>query len=404
MRNLGILYTYEWKKLVKRKMTWIAFLIALAMTMLSVFSDVTGKYYVDGVLYETYYEMMQKDKEYAKALSGRAVDQELIEEMKAAYEKVPFNVPRYSLTDEYQAYARPYSEIFQFVRKTMKFTGPEEMLTWEVDEGAFYEQFRQNMVKKWENNFLLTDGERQFWAAEAAAIEKPIVFGYAGGYEKLISVSYSIAMILMMMVAVCLSDFFAKEHVIRTDQLLHSSRFGKRQLFWAKILAGLSFVVVNVLVIWLIDLVMAFGLYGTDGGDIMIQFMLPDYPMALRLDTAVAIMSVMMLLGALMVGAFVMVLSELMHNSVGTLAVISCVILIPMFMSNPFTNRILAQAWACLPSILLDWDNVLGLWLVPFFGEYLTMWQALPLFYLILSVVLFFIGRWGYRNYQVRGR
>lgn len=404
MRNFGSLYCYEWKKIVQRKMTWIAFLITLAMSLLGVFSDVTGKYYVDGVVYETYYEMMQKDNGYARALSGRAVNRELIDEMTAAYGKVPYDVPRYSLTDEYQTYARPYSEIYHFVRKIMKASAPQELLALDVDEETLFEQFRENIVKICENNRLLTDGERQFWIAKADTIKQPFVFGYARGYQKLISLSYTAGFLIMMMVAICLSDLFAKEHTFRTDQLLLSSRFGKKELFFAKILAGMSFAGASAIMIWLAVVVAAFGLYGTDGGDVIIQFMFPDYPMELRVDTMVAIVSALMLLGVLLVSMFVMALSEIMHNALATLAVAGCVVLLPLFMPNPFTYRLFAQIWAYLPSNLLDWDNILGLWLVPFFGGYLTTWQALPFYYFLAGVFFFLCGIRGYRNYQVSGR
>ena len=93
---------YEVKKIMSRKLVWIMFLICVLCVGIVVFSDLTGKYYVDGKVVDTHYHMFQVGQEYRKALSGRALNQELLEEMSAAYKKIPASAERYTLTEEYQ--------------------------------------------------------------------------------------------------------------------------------------------------------------------------------------------------------------------------------------------------------------------------------------------------------------
>lgn len=101
-----------------------------------------GNYYVDGELIDTNYNMYQTDKHYSEALNGRAIDQSLLEETIAAYRKIPEVAGRhYTLTKEYQQYARPYSEIFNFIRQISGMQTSEVMLSWQPDEDDLLSQY-----------------------------------------------------------------------------------------------------------------------------------------------------------------------------------------------------------------------------------------------------------------------
>ena len=116
MNNFGTLYYYEVKKILNRKLVWSVFFINVCCIVMFTCADLTGKYYVDGEVADTHYHMFQVDQDYRRALSGRQLDTALLEEMQEAYSKIPDTQERYMLTDEYQTYARPYSEIYNLFR------------------------------------------------------------------------------------------------------------------------------------------------------------------------------------------------------------------------------------------------------------------------------------------------
>lgn len=403
MCNFDILYRYEIKKLVKRKIVWVAAAITLVLSLMSVTSDVTGKYYVDGVVFDTHYHMMETDREYARALTGRAIDWQLINEMQTAYRKIPADEARYSLTDEYQTYARPYSQIFHIVRKRMGFSDWQQMCDWKTDEGVFYDNLAENVEEMCRNNFL-TKGEQAYWLEKVKSLKKPLIFGYADGYWKLISSSYTICFILLFSCAVCLSDLYTKEHTLRTDQLLLSSRFGKKQIYWAKALAGMSFAGVSALVIGIIAIVTTLGIYGTDGFSVMIQNAAVDYPLPLTAGWVVVVMFGLMVLAALFTAVLAMIFSEFLHSGVAALAVTGSIILVPIFVKIPPQYRVIAQIWSYLPSSFLNEDTIFSFRLLPFFGGYLSMWYAVPIIYILLGGVFLFFGKRIYQKYQVSGR
>lgn len=138
MNNFGILYRYECKKLLGKKIVWISFVLCLAAIVITLCMPIIGKYYLDGEMADTKYNMYLTDKMYAEKLNGREIDQSLLEEMMEAYRKIP-DIPNkhYSATEEYQNYARPYSAIFSFVRDTIGMT-TSEALKWIPSEGDLY--------------------------------------------------------------------------------------------------------------------------------------------------------------------------------------------------------------------------------------------------------------------------
>ena len=82
MRNhFWSLVVYEYRKLFRRKMVWFTL---GAMTVICIFvacSRLFGNSYVDGKIYESHREALEKDITFARALSGRALDDTLLKEM-----------------------------------------------------------------------------------------------------------------------------------------------------------------------------------------------------------------------------------------------------------------------------------------------------------------------------------
>ena len=186
MTNLGILYQFEVRKILRRKIVWISMVLMTIITVISVSSILIGSYYVDGVKVDTHYHMFQVDSAYAKELSGRAIDRELFEEIKAAYDKIPKDAgDKYNWTEEYQTYARPYSAVYNYIRRSVGMT-LAEILEWEMDEQDMYDK-RQRMLQENWRYYLLTSEEKEYWRMQEEKMENPVVFQYAEGYNNLLA-------------------------------------------------------------------------------------------------------------------------------------------------------------------------------------------------------------------------
>ena len=89
MNNLFTLYGYELKKLMQKKLLWISLLVCMAAIAFSILLPLLGTYYANGAAISTNYEQHLIDQAYRKALSGKPIDQSLLEETIAAYKNLP---------------------------------------------------------------------------------------------------------------------------------------------------------------------------------------------------------------------------------------------------------------------------------------------------------------------------
>lgn len=407
MKNLATLYQFEMGKILRRKMVWITVGISLFLIMGSLALDSLGNYYVDGVKMDTNFHMNQIFKADQLRLDGRLIDQQLLEEMADGYGKIPedaINGGRHYIgTEEYQTYARPYSAIFNFARSAGGMNISEAMV-WEADEQDLYQRRERQIEEGWESSFL-TEKEKDFWRKQEKKLEWPIIFRFKEGYWFLLDSTYTVGILLLLAVSICLAKVFSEEHSRKTDQLILSSKYGREPVYLAKLLAGISFTAGTLLLIFGLSVLEVYFLYGLEGFGASFQLIMPEFSYPLTVGSSVLITFGMIILAAVLTGIFVMLLSEMFRSSMGTLALTVGLIIFSMFVSSmPERYRILSQAWSYLPSNFIAVWNIFDCRTVPVLGKVLVSWQAVPVLYLILGGVLALIGKRRYVNYQVSGR
>lgn len=405
MHNFGVLYQYEWKKLLGKKMVRISFLLCIVGIVVSLVLPFFGDYYVGGKRIDTNYNLYQAERSCAKALSGREINRKLLEETMAAYRNIPDTVPgiHYTETDEYWEYAFFYSEIFNFVRGFTGMQTSELMGGWEPDEEDMYARRQQYMTAMWEE-MGLSEGEMDFWREREAQVKKPYVFLEYRGYDMMISCYQTVGILVLMLISICLSGMFSEEHARKTDQIILCSPLGKTALYWAKTAAGISFAVVCALVLFAVTFLMTMCLYGAQGFAALFWFIYPACAEPITCGQAVLIAGGNMLAAAIVTALVVMLLSEVLCGSAAALAVSTGLLLTAMVVSVPERYRVAAQIWDWLPwSYLAPW-NVFGAYTFPVAGRYLTPWQAVPLIYLIAGAVIAAAGKPLYQRFQVSGR
>lgn len=402
MSHMGTLYRYEIKKILCKKLVWVAFFAFLALLLAQEILSETGTYYVAGKAVDTYHHRNVVERGYKKALSGRAIDQELLDEMAEGFAKIPDKTGVYGITEEYEKYARPYACIFNLVRDWMDMR-EQEVLEWEPDERQLYAVREKRMEAAWEERFL-SDGEKEFWQEKNGALVLPVVWEYSDGYIVYLLHFGELGMWVILFVSVSLSGVFAGEHTKRTDQLLLTSAKGKDMVYWAKILAGSSVAIVYSLVALAIELLFTFGRNGVEGFGVEIQFVLPLYPYPLTLGKACLIVGGILCLTSVLMSIIVMVVSERLKSGIAALAIVFGFVIAGMLVFIPRQYRVLAQIWDWLPTAFLSLRNVFDVRTFGGFGHYLVSWQVVPIFYGICGVGIVFLGKRVYKNYQVSGR
>lgn len=406
MTNLGVLYGFEVRKILRRKIVCISMVLMTVITVISMSATLIGSYYMDGVKVDTNYHMFQVDSAYAKEFGGRVIDRELFEEIKAAYDKIPGDAgDKYNWTEEYQTYARPYSAVYNYIRRSVGMT-LTEILEWEMDEKDMYEK-RQKMLEENWKYYLLTSEEKEYWRMQEEKLENPVVFQYAEVYSILLSFAYSVGLSVLVVIAVCLSGIFPEEHVRKTDQQILSSKYGRDVIYRAKLLAGLSFGACVSLIFSVFSIVTAFLLYGIDGFGAPIQMIYPEASSTLSAGEMMLLAYGKIIVAGIFVSMIVMVLSEALHSTIGTLSIVMGVIILSMFFNVPVEQyRILSQLWSYLPSeYVAAWNiDMVNPRTVPLFGRFFMSWQVGPVVYGILGAILAFLGKRRFNGYQVSGR
>lgn len=402
MNTFGILYKYECKKLLQKKITRISLIICIIATIFSCISDLLGDYYIDGERVDSSYHMAQIDQSYARALNGREIDRTLLAETVDAYRKIPKTTGHYTGTAEYQQYARPYSEILTFIHMTTHLQISEIMYQWQADEQDLYAR----QLKQLENDLdalFLSEGEKEFWLEKNAQIQKPFVYQTHSAYHKQFSIFQTTGLIVLALIAVCLAGIFPDEHSRRTDQLLLCSAKGKSSLYWAKMLAGAGFAAGISILFALLSVVLTLFLYGTEGFTAPFQLVYCFY-VPLSCGQVILIAYGIMLITSVIFAVFIMFLSELTHSGIASLTIGIVLLMVTGIISIPGYYRVPAQIWQWLPFSFLAIWNIFNYYTLPLFGHYFTAWQAVPIIYLIAGLGIAAAGKPIYRKYQVTGR
>lgn len=406
MKNLGTLYRFELGKIIRRKTTLVTVGVVLLLILLILGLDSVGGYYINGVKMDTNYHRNQIFKADQMALDGRPIDQELLEEMGSGYDRIPEEaihgeIP-YVATEEYETYARPYSAIFNFVKQVLQ-RNTSEVFAWEPDERYLYLTRQRMLEKEWEEVFL-TETEKEFWRQKEKEIEMPLVFRFKEGYWHLHDSMYTVGLLVIFATAICLAGVFADERGRKMDQLILSSKYGRNPLYLAKVLSGISFTVLFVMLICGVSVSETYFLYGLEGVGAAFQLIMPSFSYPVTVGESVLTAFAMLGAAAAITGVFVMVLSEVSHNGLGTLALTVGIIILSMVLPSfaiPKRYRLISQLWSYLPSNFVAVWEIFSCRTVPVLGMVLVSWQAVPILYLVIGSGMAVVGRWKYINEQV---
>lgn len=402
MNCFRTIYRYELKKITRRKLVWITLSICVLGIIFTPFSNLLGSYYVDGVLTDTHYHMFQVDSEYRRALSGRKIDQELLEETVAAYRQIPADADRYTVTEEYQTFARPYSEIFNLIRSwtNMDFSS---VINWEPEEKALYEMRIKQLENDWQSEISLSDAEKDYWRERESQLNTPFTYYYNEGYVMLLNCFLTVGVLMLLFVSICLPGVFADEHARRTDQLMLSSAKGKDIAYWAKLAAGATLAAgcstLMSTLIWGLTL----GFYGAEGFHTSMQIY-TNYSFPLTMGQACLIAYGILIITSVLMGVLVMFLSEIFHSSIAALAVSTGLIISGNIIMIPAEYRFLAQLWDCSPMAFLQTWNIFSVRLIHIFNNCFTRWQVVPVIYILCTVLIAAVGKRVFEQYQVSGR
>jgi len=374
---LRTLYLYELKKIACSKVNLIA--LAGAVIML-VFLEITSVP-----------ENQPVSREAAKELDGRAIDAQLIEEMKPAMRFVNGYTVIES-GEENEKYV-PVMDVITAV------TGKNSDVT--KLSGAEFYKLREQELDHRMNKQRLTDTEKEFWRSQEAQVSKPFVYHYHSGPGNLLKSFQALGMFILLLSAVGLSGVYARETADQMNQLLLCSRYGKKELYLIKFAAGLTWILAAALLTFLALLIPVSLIYGMEGMEVMVQLVKPWCMLPYTLGQMLAVFIVVYLLAAVIFASVTMLLSVVTQNQLVVTSALLGYMLIDLFGELPEKFGVLQKIWTLRPNAVLMNTGFSNYRLIHLAGGLFMNYQTAPVIYAVISIAALMIGRRKYRRMQV---
>ena len=375
-KNTGILYRYELKKIMRSKLT-IAMMIILVLVVLLAGLSPGEK--------ET-----REVRDYQHVLNGRAIDNDLLNEM-------------YPLIDDYAVTWNAENAAYErvaYVEKCIVGDG-ERLSDYTADEmyGIRESDLMEVMAMD-----RLSDDEIAWWAGQEDKVAKPFIYNYSGGPVALARGLSAVCLAMLLFAAMCLSTVFAGEHRQRTDQIVLSCVNGRKETCFAKLAAGMSFVLGAFIVSFAMLALIIFLRKGLDGMEAMVQLEVPFSAYPLTIDRFIAIQFVLILAASVLFAAAAMAFSEIFRNGLAVMGLLTGCYLVTQIVSIPARYRIPSQIMCWMPTEIADLASLMDHRLVGIGGHYITSFHIAPVLYLFLTVILYAAGSRMYCRFQVSGR
>ena len=334
LNNFWSLVTFEYKKILKKKSVMITFILALMVTVICCVGTLIGYIYVNGEATESKYEGMIKDRAYDRALAGEPIDSTLLMETAKAYAKIP-DSNQYTVTEEYERYARPYSRIYGIMRAIygnsshkFEFEDVQNLTKKQADD--FYRE-RYLKLEDTINRTTMRDKAKAKLLKMDKSVKKPFILAFTDGYTRFFSIMYSTGILACFVAAICLSPIFSGEYTSGADQLILSSRNGKKSLIGAKLFVGITLSASICVVLTSITYFESMLVYGFDGANAPLQLCMPFNPYPLTMYQTAIIFSICILLANLLTTAITLLLSAKMKSPFGVIVIITIITIVPMF-------------------------------------------------------------------------
>lgn len=392
MNNFWALTGYEYKKLLQRKMVWITLIILCLFGIYSVLSPVIGQGISsgDGKTY-TGWEVQEWDKSAAKEFEGAKIDNIMLQEL-AVLEST-----------EGAAIYLP-DDLFSFVSaitRKQEETIPTDQ-TFGMTGDELYEMRAKALERTWREQNL-SQGETEELLRMNRKLDTPFTNHYAKGYKQMALLAYLIGLMQSLMIAVCIPPIFAEEHQRKTAQLIMCSRYGKKTLFWAKNLVGVTFSVLGTLLLYAAMLIAISVIYGMDGFGTQVQVYFPMISWNLSMGQMMIIMAGLGLMSAILQSVIVMALAEQHKSSTIPMAISVGFLMLTLAFNVPY-SKVISQIWDYMPVRLFFHTSAFSDKMIHISGRYFGTWQCAPFFYLLLSVIAVLTGYRIYSRYQMKER
>lgn len=387
------LVSFEYKKIFKRKGAVITLVLAAAVSLFSVFGTIIGYVYdSNGEPVMSRYDDLKTDLEYARKLSGRVIDTELIMEAAEAYSKLEHNsAEKYTDSEEYENYARKYSEIYSIVHSVYNTSSErfdaQDFGNMTVEQAEKFYEIRRQKQEQAVMQTKMSDKAKQSVLSADNAVEEPIIFEASEGYSRFFAIMYTTGIIIAVAAAIIFAPLFSGEYTSGADSLILSSKHGKNLLVWAKLFVALTLSAGLAVILTVLTYAECMAIWGTDGAGAAIQLQVPMMSYPLNMGQCALLYSVSVFAACLMTAALTALLSAGIKTPFGTIVIMSVVIIAPMMMNVSEDIVWLYKLFCLLPSNMMAFWCIIDSIQFEIFGLVIRPYIFTPVFAVIAAVI-----------------
>ena len=372
----GALYKFELLKILKNKVAIITFLVLFG------YAFIQGEFEVSG-------NLSPKDLSEYEEINGRVIDEELLDELKAVSDDAG------NVTDENR---KGYQELAYWIEEVIGYRAPVK----DLDIETIYSKRESNIQEGYEA-MCLTPDEIDFWKNKEKEVRMPFSYHDTIRSSGILEGTTNYMLMMAIIIAAGLSSIFASETQRRTDLMVSASINGKKELYFAKILAGMTYAFGCVAALLITFYAYTACRWGITGMDCMVQSYMPLAQINMTLGGLLAILVTLLIFGTLLIASVTLFISNVTRNAVATMTIIIGMF-IGLFMAGlhvPLKARFLSQLLYLFPGIQVT-SRVLYDYRLIKIGRYFTQYQVAPVVYMMLSVVFIVAGYVFYARYEIK--
>lgn len=392
MRLIG----FEYKKIFKRKSTWISLMGALAVILLGGAVMCLGEVYVEGDKVYSQYEYIQMERMAGEKLSGEALDEKLITQSRK-------NLNEYNQLELGKDLgAENYKEIEKGILPSKLVVRWFESAVGNWAGGDIYQARLEFMKGTWRSEGL-SEGEIGFHQRQNDTISTPLQYEYNKAYSRFEALQFTTLMFAAMVVVICVAPIFAEEYTTRVDALMLSSRYGRWKIAAAKIITGFTFAIFVSALYCIVSLLEQIWIYGMGNPNAPIQVMSQFAKSSFPVNIWQMIFALIMcgILSECMIAAVTMVCSAKMRSPFNVVIIGMIISVLPMFVGIiPTDIRSVHLLINALPGEFGNFESVFANQLLNIGGNYFAAYQYVPICYAVLMMVGVFIAGKGFIRKQ----
>lgn len=393
---------YEFKKMFHRKTFWIS-LVGVYLLLLLVNSMwIFGNVYVEGTQVATSRQLARDESQAGKKLNGLLLTNEVIQEAFREEAQFPGYTAEHFLEENRKALkSQKITELFGNLMGSMgegiteTETGRSEA---DTDTPDYYQSWREYVRASFSEEGL-TPVETAYWETSLEQVETPWRYAYNEAYARFLNMQSMNLFLTALAIVICLAPLFAQECTAKTDALILSGKFGRQEVFWAKITTGILFSVLWSVLVYGSVLLEEIMIYGAGDLTVPIQTLPAFFGSAWQASVGSMLLILLLcsILASVLTALFAMLCSAGMKSAFGPVILGLILTFLPVFLGSvPRSFRSIYLITQLLPGKFASVDSLFGGTIFSIGGLSLRAYEYIPIAYVGIGAACLLLAGYGY--------